>query len=156
MVLDATLLNSHHLRYRSRVKWSNLGNGEHLPLHLGIVAIEKGPFRSPSTKVTNFFLINKYGANENPYKIPVTMLKISVSPSGMQTIAFVFLQSIIKVVIFSLGRAYASSICSIFPQCIESNSLEKSMKNTVVLRFFAHTLLMIPFLKLKPSPTILF
>ena len=26
----------------------------HLPLHLGVVAIEKGAFRSPSTKVANF------------------------------------------------------------------------------------------------------
>ena len=34
-------------RYGSRVKGSN-------PLHLSVVAIEKGAFRSPSTKVTNF------------------------------------------------------------------------------------------------------
>ena len=29
----------------------------HLPLHLGVVAIEKGAFRSPSTKVVNFTYI---------------------------------------------------------------------------------------------------
>ena len=35
------------MRYGSRVKWSN-------PVHLGVVAIEKGAFGSPLTKVTNF------------------------------------------------------------------------------------------------------
>ena len=35
------------IRYGSRVKWSN-------PLHLGVVAIEKGAFKSPSTMVINF------------------------------------------------------------------------------------------------------
>ena len=29
----------------------------HSPLHLGVVAIEKGAFWSPSTKVANFLLI---------------------------------------------------------------------------------------------------
>ena len=36
------------------LKWSNPGNGEAPPLHLGVVEIEKGAFGSPSTKVTNF------------------------------------------------------------------------------------------------------
>ena len=36
MVLDATLLNTQHIRHRPRVKWSNLGNGvlpSPTPLH---------------------------------------------------------------------------------------------------------------------------
>ena len=41
------------LRWRSRVKWSNPGSGI-APLHLGVVAIVKGTFGSPSTKVVNF------------------------------------------------------------------------------------------------------
>ena len=44
-----------NIRYVSRVKWSNQGIGVvPSPLHLGVVAIEKGAFRSPSTTVTNF------------------------------------------------------------------------------------------------------
>ena len=36
-------------------KWSNPGNGVALSLlHLCVVAIEKGAFGSPSTKVANF------------------------------------------------------------------------------------------------------
>ena len=43
------------LRWGSRVKWSNPGNGvARPPLHVGVEAIEKGAFGSPSTKVTNF------------------------------------------------------------------------------------------------------
>ena len=42
------------IRYGSRVKWSNPGNGVAPPLHLGVVAIEKGAFVSPSTMVANF------------------------------------------------------------------------------------------------------
>ena len=38
-----------NIRYVSRVKWSNPGKGVALPLHLGVVAIEKGPFWLPST-----------------------------------------------------------------------------------------------------------
>ena len=41
------------IRYVSRVKWSNPGNGVALSLHLGVVAIEKGAFGSPSTMVAN-------------------------------------------------------------------------------------------------------
>ena len=41
------------IRYISRVKWSNPGKGVALPVHLGVVAIEKGAFGSPSTTVAN-------------------------------------------------------------------------------------------------------
>ena len=63
----------------------------------------------------------------------------SVSPSGEGIIAFVFLQSIIIAVTISLGRLYDSSICSIFPLCIESNDLKNSTNSSVASRFFAHT-----------------
>ena len=41
------------VRYVSRVKWSNPGKGV-APPRLGVVAIEKGAFWSPSTTVANF------------------------------------------------------------------------------------------------------
>ena len=50
MVLDTTLLNTQHykVRFKGKVEqsweWSSA-----LPLHLGVVAIEKGAFGSPST-----------------------------------------------------------------------------------------------------------
>ena len=59
MILDTSLL----IRYVSRVRWSNLGKGVGPPLHLVVVATEKGAFRSPFTTVPNFtyflFLLNK-------------------------------------------------------------------------------------------------
>ena len=42
------------IRYGSRVKWNNPGKGVEPPLHLGVVAIEKVAFGSPSTTVANF------------------------------------------------------------------------------------------------------
>ena len=52
MVLDTSLLNSQ--QYKVRVKWSNPGKGVAPSLLVGVVAIEKGAFYSPSTKVANF------------------------------------------------------------------------------------------------------
>ena len=57
MVLDTTLLNTQHykVRFKGKVEqsweWSSAS-----PLHLGVVAIEKGAFGSPSTMVANFTL----------------------------------------------------------------------------------------------------
>ena len=54
MVLDTTLLNTQHykVRFKGKVEqsweWSSA-----LTLHLGVVAIEKGAFGSPSTMVAN-------------------------------------------------------------------------------------------------------
>ena len=45
------------IRYASRVKWGNPGNGVVPSLHHGVVAIEKGAFESPSTMVANFTLL---------------------------------------------------------------------------------------------------
>ena len=56
--LDATLLNTQHYKVRIKGKveqsreWSCT-----LPLHLGVAAIEKGAFGSPSTMVSNFTFI---------------------------------------------------------------------------------------------------
>ena len=41
----------------------------------------------------------------------------------------------IVAVTVSMGRPYACSICSIFPLCVESNTLKKSMNKSVVSRF---------------------
>ena len=55
MLLDSTLLNTQHykVRIKSKVEQS-WKRSSALPLHLGVVAIEKGAFWSPSTKVANF------------------------------------------------------------------------------------------------------
>ena len=51
MVLDATLLSTQH--YKVRIKGKVEQSRESPPLHLGVVAIEKGAFGLPLTKVTN-------------------------------------------------------------------------------------------------------
>ena len=50
-----------NIRYVSRVKWSNPGKEQRPSLHLGVVAIEKGAFWSPSTTVANFTLLYQLG-----------------------------------------------------------------------------------------------
>ena len=52
MVLDATLLNTQHYKVRieGKVELSREMSSAP-PLNLGVVAIEKGDFRSPSTTV---------------------------------------------------------------------------------------------------------
>ena len=51
---DTELFNTLIIMYRSRVKWNNPWNGVAPPLHLDVIAIEKGALGSPSAKVTNF------------------------------------------------------------------------------------------------------
>ena len=55
MVLDTSLLNTRqykvHIKGKVEQFWER---SSALPLHLGVVAIEKGAFWSPSTKVANF------------------------------------------------------------------------------------------------------
>ena len=46
------------IRRVSRVKWSIPGKGVALPMYLIVVAIKKGAFGSPSTKVANNY--NQY------------------------------------------------------------------------------------------------
>ena len=52
MVLDAAWFNIHH--YKVRIKDKVEQSRESPPLHYGVVAIEKGAFRSSSTTVANF------------------------------------------------------------------------------------------------------
>ena len=64
MVLDATLLNTQHykVRIKGKVEQSREWSGA-LHLVLGVVAIEKGAFGSPSTK------------GRQPYFIDLSLLK---------------------------------------------------------------------------------
>ena len=58
MVRDTSLLNTR--QYKVRIKGKVEKSRERssaLPLHLGVVAIEKGAFWSPSTKVANFIYL---------------------------------------------------------------------------------------------------
>ena len=52
MVLDISLLNTQ--QYKVRIKGEVDQSKERPPLHLGVVAIEKGAFWSPSTTVAKF------------------------------------------------------------------------------------------------------
>ena len=58
MVLDASLLNTQHYNVwiKCKVEQSRERSSA-LPLHLSAVAIEKGAFRSPSTKVANLLTL---------------------------------------------------------------------------------------------------
>ena len=53
IVLDTSLLNTQYYKLRIKGKVEQLGP----PLHLGIVVIEKGALRSPSTTLANFALL---------------------------------------------------------------------------------------------------
>ena len=57
MILDAALLDTQRYKRASSVKWSNPGKEFHPSQPLGVVAIEKGAFGSPSTNVVNFTYI---------------------------------------------------------------------------------------------------
>ena len=61
MVLDASLINTQH--YKVRIKGKVEQSRERIsapPLHIGVVAIEKGAFGLPSTMVANFTLLTLY------------------------------------------------------------------------------------------------
>ena len=47
------------IRYGSKVKWSNPGNGVVPSPTAGLVAIEKGAFRSPLTMAANFTIYKR-------------------------------------------------------------------------------------------------
>ena len=53
MVLDTSLLNTEHYKVRIKGKVEKSRERSSVPLHLGVVATEKGAFRSHSTKVAN-------------------------------------------------------------------------------------------------------
>ena len=56
MVVHASLLNTQHCKVRVKGKVKLSKEWSSAPVHLDVVAIEKGAFGSPSTKVTNFTL----------------------------------------------------------------------------------------------------
>ena len=60
IVLDTYLLNTQHYKVhiKDKVEQSKERSSA-LPLHLSVVAIEKGVFRSPSTTVANFTLLTE-------------------------------------------------------------------------------------------------
>ena len=57
MVLDASLLNTRHYKVRIKSKVGQSREKSSTPLHLGVVAIEKGAFGSPSTKGRQLYLL---------------------------------------------------------------------------------------------------
>ena len=57
MVLDTSLLNTQQYKVRIKGKMEQSWVRSSAPLHLGVVAIEKGAFWSPSTTVANFTLL---------------------------------------------------------------------------------------------------
>ena len=68
MVLDTTLLNTQHYKVLFKVKWSNPGNGVAPSPTLGVVAIEKGAFGSPSTMslTLTFYIYMLYCQHRSP------------------------------------------------------------------------------------------
>ena len=56
MVLDTSLLNTQQYKVciKGKVEQSSESSST-LPLHLGVIAIEKGAFWLPSTTVANFY-----------------------------------------------------------------------------------------------------
>ena len=64
MAFDATLLNTQHYKVRIKGKMEqSMEKSSALPLHCGVVAIEKGAFRSPLTTVADFTLLDKNTCN---------------------------------------------------------------------------------------------
>ena len=57
MELDTTLFNTQHYKVRFKGKVEQSRERSSAPLHLDVVAIEKGAFGSPSTMVANFTLL---------------------------------------------------------------------------------------------------
>ena len=54
MVLDVALLSTQHYKVRVKGKVEQWKEWSSAPLHLDVVAMEKGAFGSPSTIVANF------------------------------------------------------------------------------------------------------
>ena len=59
IVLDTSLHNTQHYKVciKGKVEQSRKRSSD-LPLHLGVVALEKGAFWSPTTTVANFYLFS--------------------------------------------------------------------------------------------------
>ena len=74
MELDTTLLNTQHykVRFKGKVEQSREWSSAP-PLHLSVVAIEKGAFGSPSTMVANFtyLLLKMYEHLKRSYEYKI-------------------------------------------------------------------------------------
>ena len=66
IVLDASCFNTQHYKVRIKDKWHNPGKGVASPLHLSVVAIEKGAFGSPLIYL--FIYIGLYMSMVEVYK----------------------------------------------------------------------------------------
>ena len=58
MVLDTSLLNTQQYKIRIKGKVEQSREKSSTPLHLGVVAIEKGAFKSLSTKGRQLYLLD--------------------------------------------------------------------------------------------------
>ena len=59
LVLDDSLLNNQHYTVWIKGKWSNLGKVVAPPLHLSVVANEKGAFKSSLIMVSQLICVNE-------------------------------------------------------------------------------------------------
>ena len=60
MVLDAALHNSQYYKVRIKGKVKQSREWSSTLLHIGVVAIKKGTYRSPSNKVANLLVLFSY------------------------------------------------------------------------------------------------
>ena len=59
IVLDASLLNTQHYKVPIKLKVEQSRERSSSPLHICVVAIEKGTFRVPSTMVSKLYIFNR-------------------------------------------------------------------------------------------------
>ena len=80
MVFDTSLLNTQQCKVCIKSKVEQSRERSSAPLHLGVVAIEKRAFLSPSTTVANFTLLTTLEQGMNSLILPA-MGKIIPLPS---------------------------------------------------------------------------
>ena len=83
MVFDTSLLNTQQYKIRIKGKVEQSREMSSAPLHLSVVAIEKGAFGSPSTRVANFTRITilaTFYSSMNDYAFYVTNFPYSSNP----------------------------------------------------------------------------
>ena len=74
MALDASLLNSQYYKVQIKSKVEQSRERSSALLHLGVVAIGKGAFESPSTTVDNFTYLLYVNINKEQSLIWLTQL----------------------------------------------------------------------------------
>ena len=68
MVFDTYLLNTQHYKVRIKSEVEQSREKSSAPQHFGVLAIEKGAFKLPSTMGINFLLILKISDNQEGIK----------------------------------------------------------------------------------------